>query len=93
MRSKVAYVTGIVKYIFKRVFRHQNVGGGGGSPPPLAPAPPAPPHTFPADKCGERFHLVVFYIYYYILLETALALLQGCCDVSTFMHDLPIRLV
>ena len=36
--------------------------GGGGSPPPLAPAPPAPPHTFPAEKCGERIHLVVIYI-------------------------------
>ena len=43
-------------------------GGGGGpppSPPPLAPAPPAPPHTFPAEKCGERIHLVVIYIYIY----------------------------
>ena len=29
-RSKVAYVKGIVKYIFKRVFGKQNVGGGGG---------------------------------------------------------------
>ena len=40
---------------------------GGGSPPPLAPAPPAPPHTFPAEKCGERIHLVVIYIYIYII--------------------------
>ena len=40
---------------------------GGGSPPPLAPAPPAPPHTFPAEKCGERIHLVIYiYIYIYI---------------------------
>ena len=91
-----------LKSLMSQVLSNKSLNGffgtktwaGGGSPPPLAPAPPATPHTFPVGKCGERFHLVVFFIYiYYILLETALALLQGCCDVSTFMHDLHIRLV
>ena len=39
VRSEVADVTGIVKYIGKTVFRHQNWGGGYG---PLFPPTPPP---------------------------------------------------
>ena len=46
-RSEVADVTGFVKYIRKRVFRHQNVGrgwgGGGGGYGPLCSPPASPP--------------------------------------------------
>ena len=66
VRSKVAYVKGIVKFIFKRVFWEPK-GGGGWSPnflprpPPPPPPPPATPPMFVADKCEETFDLVVFF--------------------------------
>ena len=66
-RSKVAYVKGIVKYIFKRVFWEAKRGGRGGGTLLLqlfAPASAAPPHMFLADKCGKTFDLF-FYIYIY----------------------------
>lgn len=65
-------------------FSTKTWAGGGGSPSPLAPAPPATPHVTPVDKCGERFHLVVF-LYIYITFCWKQHLL--CCkDVVMFLH-------
>ena len=69
-RSKVAYVKGFVKFIFKRVFWEPKGVGRGGSalptfcpcPPPCPPPPPATLHMFLADKCEETFDLVVFFL-------------------------------
>ena len=62
VRSKVAYVKGIVKFIFKRVFWEPK-GVGRSSPNflPLPLPPPATPPMFVADKCEETFDLVVFF--------------------------------
>ena len=63
VRSKVAYVKGIVKFIFKRVFWEPK-GVGRSSPnflPLPPPPPPATPPMFVADKCEETFDLVVFF--------------------------------
>ena len=65
VRSKVAYVKGIVKFIFKRVFWEPK-GVGRSSPNFLPLPPPPPPATLPmfvADKCEETFDLVVFFLY------------------------------
>ena len=65
VRSEVAYVKSIVKFIFKRVFWEPK-GVGRSSPNflPLSPPPPPPsatPPMFVADKCEETFDLVVFF--------------------------------
>ena len=67
VRSKVAYVKGIVKFIFKRVFWEPK-GVGRSSPnflplPTSPPPPPATPPMFVADKCEETFDLVVFFLH------------------------------
>ena len=82
VRSKVAYVKGIVKFIIKRVFWEPK-GVGRSSPnflpratPP--PPPPATPPMFVADKCEETFDLVVFFFILNFAGDRRLALLQGC---------------
>ena len=81
MRSKVAYVKGIVKFIFKRVFwEPKDVGRSSPNFWPLPPSPPpfpATPPMFVADKCEETFDLVVFFILNFAG-DRRLALLQGC---------------
>ena len=95
MRSEVAYNKGIVKYILKGFFRHQNVGGGGGAllPQLFAPSSPAPPPMFLAVKCGERFHLVVLSIYIYTLNFAENSDLLCCKDVVMFLHSCTIYIL
>ena len=63
--SKVAYVTGIVKYIFKRVFRHQNEGGGGLSSP-ICPCSPCTAAYVSGREMWRKDSFGCF-IYIYIL--------------------------
>ena len=91
VRSKVAYVKGIVKFIFKRVFWEPK-GVGRSSPNflPLPPPPPPPPHATPpmfvADKCEETFDLVVFFFILNFAGDRRLALLQGCWMLCFYIH-------
>ena len=89
VRSKVAYVKGIVKFIFKRVFWEPK-GVGRSSPNflplPTSPPPPATPPMFVADKCEETFDLVVFFFILNFAGDRRLALLQGCWMLCFYIH-------
>ena len=89
VRSKVAYVKGIVKFIFKRVFWEPK-GVGRSSPNflplPPPPPPPATPPMFVADKCEETFDLVVFFFILNFAGDRRLALLQGCWMLCFYIH-------
>ena len=59
MRSEVANVTGIVKYIGKSVFRHQNWGGAGGG---LRPPFPQYSAAYVLERRGRVFKLFLLSI-------------------------------
>ena len=94
-RSKVAYVKGIVKYIFKRVFWEAKRGGRGLCSSNFLPLLPLLRRICFWQINVER-RLICFYIYIYIYIKFCwkqrLALLQGCCMCCfyIFMHDLHI---
>ena len=86
VRSKVAYVKGIVKFIFKRVFWEPK--GVGRSSPNFLPLPPSP---LLRRLCLWQINVKrrLIWLFFFILNfagERRLALLQGCWMLCFYIH-------
>ena len=96
MRSEVAYNKGIVKYILKGFFRHQNVGGGGGgsAPPTFCPLFPCSAAYVSGRYINvEKGFIWLFYLYIYILNFAENSDLLCCKDVVMFLHSCTIYIL
>ena len=86
VRSKVAYVKGIVKFIFKRVFWEPK--GVGRSSPNFLPLPPSP---LLRRLCLWQINVKrrLIWLFFFILNfagDRRLALLQGCWMLCFYIH-------
>ena len=89
VRSKVAYVKGIVKFIFKRVFWEPK--GVGRSSPNFLPLPPPPTPPLLRRLCLWQINVKrrLIWLFFFILNfagDRRLALLQGCWMLCFYIH-------